>query len=205
MNVKDLNVGDVFRITDHPHVSFYEGRLYRKETHNMARPVEGERWRTLDLGEFREAGIEVVERADTAAIRRSGETLILKGGDVLLERQRPFRVYRCTPKEQYVEFVLSGTSFVDSVADALTADSALPFIILAGGPGLGRPSGSMVFAYRGRVYARATNQDIRGKGKRAYKRLAAIDGVKRLVIAGLLTVPDDGALFDIIQEQFGPM
>jgi hypothetical protein len=32
--------------------------------------------------------------------------------------------------------------------------------------------------------------------------MALYGGVKRMVIVGLLVIPDDPALFDIIQEQF---
>jgi hypothetical protein len=64
---------------------------------------------------------------------------------------------------------------------------------------------SELFAYGGRVYARATNKEVLGKAQiGGYKRMRTIDGAKRLVIVGLLTVPSEFALHDIMMEHFGP-
>jgi hypothetical protein len=62
-----------------------------------------------------------------------------------------------------------------------------------------------VFAYGGRLYARATKREVLGESKKGgYKRILMIDGAKRVVIAGLLTLPSEFALYDIIMEYFGP-
>src|SRR5205807_10531643 len=116
-----------------------------------------------------------------------------------------FAVYRCTPGDKFTELVLTGKCFSDSKPDAATTDTALFFQIMAGGRALGRAPNSEVFAYRGRVYARATSREVTGKAALgSHKRVLKVDGVKRLSVAGLLNVPDDCALFDIIQDQFGP-
>jgi hypothetical protein len=205
MNFKDLNLGDVFKVTEHPGIVIRPERLWLKESSSRARVVGKEPGtQTLTAGDLRDAVIEVVAPADASPIRRFGDALILKGGDVVLTRLHPFRVYRCTPKETFIEFVLTGSSFSSSETNAQTPDTGLPFTIDRGARILGRgSSGSMIFAYRGRVYARATSQEITGKKTiGGYRRMLTVDGVKRLVIAGLLTVPEDGALYDIIQDQF---
>src|SRR5438309_605346 len=98
MKGKELNIGDVFKITDHPRLS--KDTLWRKETRHHARPVKKEGclwkrchpWRTLPLGKVNGCTAEVVERADSAPIRRVGDTLVLKGGDILLGDMFSFTV-----------------------------------------------------------------------------------------------------------------
>jgi hypothetical protein len=208
MNFKDLDIGDVFKVTDHPTVFIRPDKLWRKESPRRARAVEADAGTpALSAADLRDGTIEVVERAGIApAIARSGDTLILHGGDVLLDRLPPFTVYRCTPGEPFTEIVLSGASFAASATNAITSDTALPFSIRCGAQALGRPGGSMVFAYRGRAYARATSQEVTGKKAfGGYRRFLVLDGARRLAIAGLLTIAEDGALFDIIQDHFGAM
>ena len=68
-----------------------------------------------------------------------------------------------------------------------------------------RPSGSEIVAYNGRVYGRATKKEVLGKAAMGgYKLVRNIDGAKRMIIAGLLTIPSEFALYDIIMEHFGP-
>jgi hypothetical protein len=210
MKVKDLNIGDVFKIISHPRHGFDPEAMWRKETNSQARvlkPIKRfhhDHFPTVDLNEVLAATIEVVERADTASIRRVGNTLVLKGGDVLFQFMRPFIVYRCTPVEKWTEFALLGSNFRTSETDKPSEKTALPFMINSGGKVLGRPNSSTIFAYKGRVYARATNEEITGKKTTAgYKRVALIDGSRRLILAGLLNIADDAALHDIIQDHFG--
>jgi hypothetical protein len=208
MTFKELNLGDVFKVTDHSGMVVRPDRLWRKESPTRARVVgQVPGTQSLSAGELRDAVIEVVEHGDTSPIRRQDDMLILKGGDVVLTHQKPFRVYRCVPGEQFTEFILPDTSFYRSEAKVIGPDTALLFSITKGPQALGRKSSnSEVFAYGGRVYARATGQEVTGKKRvGGYKRLVTLDGAKRMVIAGLLTIPDDCALFDIIQEQFGAM
>jgi hypothetical protein len=92
-----------------------------------------------------------------------------------------------------------------SPTDTPTDDTALAFAVGTGAKHLGRAKGSDVLAYKGRVYARATNRDVLGRATAgSYKRLKKIDGAKRLIIVGLLTIPNEFALYDIIMEHFGP-
>lgn len=207
MNFKDLNLGTVFKVINHPTIVIRPDRLWLKELPTRARLVSDHPGtRTLTTLELFGATVEVVEPVDAAPIRRLGDMLILKGGEVLLTRLPPVNIVRCTPGEKFTEFVLSGTSFSASETAAMTPDTAVPFSIGRGAQALGRRgSSSMIFTYRGRVYARATCHEVTGKTSRgSYKRFVTVDGVKRLAIAGMLTVPDDGALYDIIQDQFGP-
>ena len=63
----------------------------------------------------------------------------------------------------------------------------------------------MIFAYEGRVYARATKAEVLGQARKGgYKRVKVLDGAARLIIAGQLTLPEEGALHDLIQDHFGP-
>src|SRR3954451_5708931 len=81
----------------------------------------------------------------------------------------------------------------------------IPFTIVRGSQHLGRQPGTMIFAYKGRVYARATPEEVTGKKQTGgYKRVKVLDGAKRLIIWGLLTLPEEGALYDVIQDHFGP-
>ena len=90
-------------------------------------------------------------------------------------------------------------------ADAPTAETALLFGISVGSNHLGRPPGSDVIAYNGRVYGRATKKEVFGKSAHGgYKVVRNIDGAKRMIIAGLLGLPSEFALYDIIMEHFGP-
>ena len=40
--------------------------------------------------------------------------------------------------------------------------------------------------------------------RRGYNRVQKIDGVRRMIIMGILVIPNEFALYDIIQEHFGP-
>jgi hypothetical protein len=123
---------------------------------------------------------------------------------VQLEYLYPWRVRRATAEERHVTFVLNGGTFEKSVVDQPGEDTALPFTIVSGGKHLGRPGMSMIFAYKGRAYARATKLEVTGKRSMGgYKRTVREDGAQRLVIAGLLTLPEEGALHDVIQDHFG--
>ena len=147
--------------------------------------------------------VEVVERLGD--IGRAEHLLILRGGAVVLEHLGYWQIHAHTPGDPLTEFVLTGSFFGASESEVPTAETAIGFGLLTGAKELGRAKGSEVFAYAGRVYARATNLDATGRRTTgAYKRLRTIDGVKRLVIAGLLTLPGEPALYDIIMEHFGP-
>lgn len=201
MTVKELNIGDVFRVGG-------EAQLWRKTSPRVARRVgptfEIEwQYRDIQLKTIRDARIEVVDRA--GEICRAEHLLILRGGEVVLEHHGALRVHRCTPGDPLTEFVLAGSAFFSSHADAPTAETALLFGITVGSRHLGRPSGSDVIAYNGRVYGRATKKDVLGKSAMGgYKVVRTIDGAKRMIIAGLLGLPSEFALYDIIMEHFGP-
>jgi hypothetical protein len=205
MNVKDLQIGDTFRILGHPTVHYDPAQLWCKVRSGLAQAVDGRTpGRRLELGFLADAAIEVVARSDGASIRRAGSTLLLKDGDVLLEHLENWDVLRCTSGKKVIEFVLRGSTFYKSRPIAVSASTAIAFQINTGASALGRPRNSTIFAYQGRVYARATNEEVMGKKTTGgYKRSILVDGSKRLVIAGLLTIPDDAALHDIIQDHFG--
>jgi hypothetical protein len=200
MTVKELNVGDVFRVVG-------ETQRWRKATPRDATMVRQPRGflgvPVKPLGTFRDKEIEVLARA--AEIYRDRNTLVLRGGEVILEFQHPVRVHRCTPGDPHTELILSGSSFSTSTAKQPTAETALLFSVTFGGNHLNRPSGSDLIAYNGRVYGRATKKEVLGESKMGgYRLLRNVDGAKRLVIIGLLTVPSELALYDIIMEHFGP-
>jgi hypothetical protein len=202
MTVNDLNIGDVFRVLDH--ASVRPELHWRKETPTQARPAGLERhYGWLGLAGVKDCAVELVERASTAPIRRMGNSIVLRDGEIVLGGMTAFRVHRCTPGEKFTDIVLAGTSFGASRTHSNTPGAALGFVIKAGAKALGRPANSEVIAHAGRVYARATSKEVTGKARvGGYKRFALFDGVRRMVIAGLLVIPDDPALFDIIQEQF---
>jgi hypothetical protein len=204
MKVKELQIGDVFRVISTPPEWVVSRLTWRKVTNHRAEAVAHLPARTLDLDGYAAAAVEVIERAEAAPIRRVGNTLVLKGGDVLLQYTGAWRVLRCTPKAMITEVVLSGSSLHRSETKAVDAATALHFEINSGARELGRPSRSTIFAYQGRVYGRATQYEILGKkGTGGYKRLVKVDGEQRLLIVGLLTIPDEGELYDIIQDHFG--
>ena len=197
MTVKELNIGDVFRVAG-------EEQLWRKVGTHRAHAIP-DHWAMRPLDRFRGAEIELVERAEAADIRRVADTLVLKGGEVTLGYLGAWRVHRCTPGDPLTEFVLTGGAFFSSWTARPAEDTALAFSVLTGAKHLNRPRGSDVFAYRGRVYARATTREA-GGGKKTggYRLVRLIDGHKRMIIAGLLTLPGEFALYDIIMEHFGP-
>jgi hypothetical protein len=204
MNVKDLQIGDVFRIVHHRSLHIKPDQLWCKVTNNLAQAVEAPSQRRFELDFLANATIELVERTDGAPIRRAGSTLVLKGGDVLLQFIEAWDVMRCTPGEKFIEFVLRGSAFHNSKATRVGPSTALAIKINTGAAALGRPISSTIFAYQGRVYARATAFEVTGKKTTAgYKRAITIDGSRRLVIAGLLGIPNEGALHDIMQDHFG--
>ncbi len=195
MTVRELNIGDVFRVVG-------EEQLYRKWSSDRCRRA-GTMHFDHALSHFRDKAIEIVERA--GEICRAEDTLILRGGEVTLEYRDALQVHRCTPGEPFTEIVFSGVSYWASRANRPTEQTALLFSVRSGAKHLNRPSGSEILAYNGRLYARATNKEVLGKRKvGGYKIVRNIDGAKRLVIAGLLTLPSEFALYDIIMEHFGP-
>src|SRR5947209_1840632 len=112
MKFQDLRIGDVFKVAGHSGLD--EAQLWRKVTAGKAQAIPPMRRQypfTITPECLATCRIEVVERSDDAPIRRAGDTLVLKGGDVLLERSAPFSVYRTTPREKIVEFLLTGQSF----------------------------------------------------------------------------------------------
>ena len=91
MNVNELTVGDVFRVTGHPNPDRRQ-ILWRLEMPGRARALNSKRYEPpLWLTEVRDHEVEVVEHASTAPIRRVGSTLVLKGGDVILTCWGPGR------------------------------------------------------------------------------------------------------------------
>lgn len=200
MTVKELNIGDVFRVVG-------EEQLWRKKSLSAARRLGdltglGYRDRERDLRDFSDKKIEVVERA--GEICRAENTLILRGGEVVLEYLHPLLVHQCTQGDPLTEFVLSGATFTASVVERPTVETVLRFSIARGSNHLNRPAGSDVLAFKGRVYGRATKKEVLGKaayGGHHFGRV--VDGVKRIVIAGLLTIPSEFALYDIMMEHFG--
>ena len=209
MTVKELNIGDVFRVAG-------QKRLWRKTSQHEARLLDEKAGslqapglatftapETSTLAAFGGKKIEVVERA--GEICRAENTLILRGGEVTLEHIGAWRIHRYTPGDPFTEFVLASYCFSTSRAKVPTDETALAFSVRAGAKELGRPKGSELFAYAGRVYARATNKEFLGRAKPGgYSLRRSIDGAPRLIIAGTLTIPGEFALYDIIMEHFGP-
>jgi hypothetical protein len=208
MTVRELNIGDVFQVVGEP-------GLWRKVSGNEARSLDSNsvalrapgrvfaKPEVAGCAAFNGKEIEVVERA--GEICRAENTLILRGGEVRLEYIGAWEIHSHTPGDPFTQFVLAGHCFSDSRAEAPTDETALAFSVRIGAKQFGRPRGTEVFAYRGRVYARATNREFLGKAKPGgYYLLRSIDGRRRLVIAGMLTIPGEFALHDIIMEHFGP-
>jgi hypothetical protein len=205
VTVKELQLGDVFRVIG-------ETKVWRKTGPNRVTQVGA-----LTRGEalypyaatkiFTGKKLELIEKADTSEIRRMDDTLILRGGEVTLRFTGAWQVLQCNPDNAFTEFVLTSTTFSGSEPEEgkMSADTAFAFSIKSGGKHLGRPGGTDVFAYQGRVYGRATNKEVLGKSKYGgYKVLRKVDDVKRMVIAGVLTIPGEFALYDIMMEHFGP-
>ena len=188
MTAKELNLGDVFRVVGQEQL--WPGLAFSLDERTGFAAFSGKE-------------IEVVERA--GEICRAENTLILRGGAVTLEYIGAWQIHRCTPGDPLTEFVLTGDSFGASRAGVPTPDTALAFKVATGAREFGRPRGTELFAYSGRVYARATNREALGRAKPGgYYLLRSIDGERRLATAGLLTLPGEFALYDIIMEHFGP-
>lgn len=201
MTVKELNVDDTFRVAGEPHV-------WRKVSLNAAMQIDADgkvlrSAASATVASFKGKEIEVVER--TADIRRAGDVLVLRGGEVELTFLKPWRIHRCTPGDPLTEFALFAQTFTESRAAAPTAETALPFSLTVGCQHLNRPPQSEILAYNGRLYARATKKEVLGKAaKGGYKLIRNIDGAKRVIIMGLLVLPGEFALHDLIMEHFGP-
>jgi hypothetical protein len=196
MLARELQIGDVFRVAG-------ETRQWRKTGPATFEPAGWQRHWSEPIPSFARTQVELVERV--GEIGRSGDTLILRGGEVTLQFDGYWPIHSHTPGDPLTLFVLTGSFFGASRAKVPTADTAIGFVVRAGAKHLGRPQGSGVFAYGGRVYARATNPDARGTRRSgSYTLYRVVDGKRRLVIAGLLTLPGEPALYDIIMEHFGP-
>ena len=199
MTVYEISVGTVFKVSG-------KRDLWVKATDRHFRKLEERGWQVYFYGSVGDSKrVEVLRQPDTSPIRRTGDVLYLSDGDVQLEYLYPWLVRGATAEGKLTTFVLEGGTFEGSVADEPTEDTALPFTLIRGSQHLGRPPSSMIFAYKGRVYARATQAEVHGrKHKGGYKRVKVLDGAPRLIIAGLLTLPEEGALHDLIQDHFGP-
>jgi hypothetical protein len=200
MTLSDIPIGAIFQVVG-------SEELWLKATDRHCRNLGEEGWKAHSFRFFAKKPVEIVKQPETGPIRRVGDVLFLSDGDVQLEYLYPWLVRRCEPGELLTRFVLHGHTFETSVVNAPSEDTALPFTIRHGGKHFGRPSSSMLFAYKGRVFARATIQEVRGPSARnsgGYKDFVREDGARRLVIAGALTLPEEGALHDIIQDHFGP-
>lgn len=196
MTARELQIGDVFCLAGDP-------RQWRKTGPATFETVGWHRHWDERMPSFAYKEVELVSRV--GEIGRSGRMLILRGGAVTLEFRGNWRVYSHTPGDPLTQFVLTGDCFVASESRVPTADTAIGFAVRSGGKQLGRQKGTEVFAYGGRVYARATNLEARGVKKTGgYSLGRVIDGERRLIIAGLLTIPGEPALYDIIMEHFGP-
>jgi hypothetical protein len=208
MTVRDLNIGDVFRVAGQKtlwrKVNPQEARLLDPNTVPLRAPGRAvfNAPKMSTLAAFSGQKIEVVERAGD--ICRAENTLILRGGEVTLEYIGAWLIHRHTPGDPFTEFVLVGSCFADSRVAVPTEESALAFKVGAGAKHLGRARGTELFAFKARVYARATNKEVLGRAKPGgYAHVKAIDGSRRLVIAGTLALPSEFALYDIIMEHFG--
>ena len=205
MTVRELHIGDVFRVRG-------EESRWQKISAQRAKRLAAPTGTYMDgvyadypLGNFVTREIEVVERAPTAEIRVFGRTLILRGGEVTLEYGGAWAVHRVLPGGGFTEIAFTGSSFAACRADRRAADVALLFTITGGSKHFGRPANSELVVYGGRVYGRATQKEVLGKARvGGYKLVRTIDGAKRLVIAGVLGIPGEFALYDIIMEHFGP-
>ena len=207
MTVKELNVGDVFRVigTDElwRKVSQHEVRRVATAPALRAPGTAFNRLVVTGFAAFNGKEIEVTERA--GEIGRAENTLILRGGEITLEYIGAWQVHSHSPGDPFTEFVLAAHSFYDTRAEVPTDETALAFSVRVGAKHFGRAKGSEVFAYRGRVYARATNREYLGKAKAGgYRLIRSIDGRRRMIIVGMLTVPSEFALYDIMMEHFGP-
>lgn len=196
MTSRELHIGDVFHVAG-------QTRQWRKVGATTFHPVGWDKRWDEAVPSFVDKELELVSRV--GEIGRSGNLLILRGGAVTLGHIGNWKVLAHTPGDPLTEFVLTGGSFGASESRVPTAETAIAFAVQSGAKELGRSKGSEVFAYGGRVYARATKHDIRGqRGSGGYKRMRIIDGKGRLIIDGLLTLPGEPALYDIIMEHFGP-
>jgi hypothetical protein len=198
MKVRELNIGDVFRVAGGK-------QLWCKSSRTRACRIKqgGKHGTDTGLTNFRGKELELVERA--AEICRVGNTLVLRDGEVTLDYCYPVLVHRCTPGNPFTELVLAGQSFPASRARRPTERTALMFTVGAGVKHLNRAAGSDLLAYGGRVYIRATFKEVTGKAKGyGYRRSLTIDGARRMVIMGALGLPGEFALYDIMMEHFGP-
>jgi hypothetical protein len=198
VTVNKLKIGDVFRVVG-------KTDLWRKEIQKYAYSVAKTHILTAELEKFKDQQLEVVEPAATSEIRRAGRTLVLRSGEVLLQFTGAWLVHRFTPGEKTSEFALGGHTLFSSVVAEPTEETALSFLVVAGGKYLNRPNGTTIFAYKGRVYARATQVDMFGEKRSnvGFKQVRVIDHVRRVIITGILVVTGEFALYDIIQEHFG--
>jgi len=199
MTVDEISVGTVFEFTG-------SDELWLLATWDRLRKLGERGWRTYSRDRTgRGKTVEVVRQPDTSAIRRTGDVLCLSGGDVQLTYLYPWLVRGATVEDELTMFVLEGGTFEKSVVDEATEQTALPFTLSRGCQHLGRQPSTMIFAYKGRVYARATPEEVTGYKKTGgWKRVKVLDGASRLIIAGILTLPEEGALHDLIQDHFGP-
>lgn len=196
MTSRELHIGDVFHVVG-------QTRQWRKVGGTTFHAVGwNKRW-DEPVPPFADKELELVSRV--GEIGRSGNLLILRGGAVTLGHIGNWKILAHTPGDPLTEFVLTGGCFSNSESRVPTAEMAIAFAVQFGAKELGRPKGSEVFAYGGRVYARATKHDVRGqRGSGGYKRVRKVDGKDRLIIAGVLSLPSEFALHDIIMEHFGP-
>jgi len=173
MTVFEVSIGTVFK---------YAGsdQLWVRATEKHFRKVRkpgfkiGAGWKVYHL---RDKPIEVVRLPDTSPIRRAGDILFLSEGDVQLEYLYPWLVRGTTVEGKLTHFVLNGPTFEKCVVDAPSEETALPFTIVRGSQHLGRQPSTMIFAYKGRVYARATPEEVTGKKQTGgYKRVKVLDG-----------------------------
>jgi hypothetical protein len=204
VTVFEVSIGTVFKILGSDDLWI---RATEKQLRKLPQPgfKIGAGWQTYSRDHVGRKQVEVVRLPETSAIRRAGDVLYLSEGDVQLEHLYPWLVRSATIEKKLTRFVLNGPTFEKSVVDAASEETALPFTIVRGSKHLGRPPSTMIFAYKGRVYARATAEEVTGrKTSGGYKRVLVLDGAKRLLIAGLLTLPEEGALYDVIQDHFGP-
>jgi len=199
MTISEVSIGTVFKFAG-------SDELWMKVNFNRFRRVGQKGWSAKYGHSFKgNKSVEIVRLPETGAIRRVGDLLHLSEGDVQLEFLYPWLVRSATVEGKVTKFVLEGGTFEKSVVDESTEQTALPFTITRGSQHLGRPPSSMIFAYKGRVYARATQAEIHGQRRTGgWKRVKVLDGAPRLIIAGMLTLPEEGALHDVIQDHFGP-
>jgi hypothetical protein len=199
MTLGKLNIGDTFRVMGGKQQWFKVSRTEAAKVGKNGQPGNSR----CKLSDFRGKEIELVQEA--AEICRLGNLLVLRGGEVTLEYRYPLLVHRCTPGDPLTEIVFAGQSFPASRVKHPTPQTALMFVVRSGTKHLNRGTGSELFAYDGRVYIRATFEEVTGKAKPyGYQRGLVIDGARRVVIMGLLSLPSEFALYDIMMEHFGP-